>query len=60
MSRVLRKTISWACIATCLSICTSYFVFGTLVGSVQLTVVDACVFPVLYYLHECVWSRRKK
>jgi uncharacterized membrane protein len=60
MKRRTLKTLSWTLIGLVAAICTSYFIFGQLLGSIKLVVLDTIVFTVLYYLHEYIWEKRRK
>jgi uncharacterized membrane protein len=55
--RSLTKTITWKIVATLITFLTLYYFTGNLSVSSAITVVEAVLGMILFYIHERVWNR---
>jgi uncharacterized membrane protein len=57
VERHIAKAISYRIAGTTLTLVSSYIVTGSATIATSLTVVELCLKPVMYFLHERVWYK---
>jgi uncharacterized membrane protein len=57
VKRHIAKAISYRALGTLQTITIGYILTGSLVISSTIGVVELCVKPVMYFLHERVWYK---
>jgi uncharacterized membrane protein len=57
IKRHLAKAISYRCIGTSQTMIISYILTGNIVIASSVGVIELCIKPIVYFLHERVWYK---
>jgi uncharacterized membrane protein len=57
VKRHIAKAISYRLVGTLQTITIGYILTGSLVISSTIGIVELCVKPIMYFLHERVWYK---